>query len=184
MADARELGPHYLETVKERFASTKSLAERAVKQLTDAELTAEPKPDSNSVAITMKHIAGNQLSRWTEFLTSDGEKSWRHRDTEFEDHEWTRADILAHWERGWSALFEALDALTPSDLTTDVQIRGAPQSVVSAIERQMAHYGYHVGQIVYVARMLKGDAWTTLSVPRGGSSGFNAAMGHELDDPQ
>ena len=182
MPTQRDLGRHYLEVLPGRFAFTKSLADGALEQLTDAELVFEPKPGSNSVAVTMKHIAGNQLSRWTDFLTSDGEKPWRHRDTEFEDHAWTREGILAHWEKGWAALFSALEALTPEDLLSDVRIRGRAQSVVAAIERQMAHYGYHVGQIVYVARLIKGDGWQTLSVARGASSAYNADRGHGTED--
>ena len=130
----------------------------------------------------MKHIAGNQLSRWTDFLTSDGEKPWRHRDAEFEDHDWSREEILAHWEKGWATLYDAIASLDVNDLTRDVQIRGRSLSVIAAIERQMAHYGYHVGQIVYIARMLRGGAWETLSVPRGGSTAYNRDMGHDLED--
>ena len=175
----QELGAHYLETVKDRFRHTKALADRAVAQLLDEQLRAEPTPGSNSIAVTMRHIAGNQRSRWTDFLTTDGEKAWRDRDTEFADGDRTRAEILAHWEEGWRTLFEALDALGPDDLQKTVTIRSKPCSAMVAIERQMAHYGYHVGQIVYVARMLLGDGWRTLSVPKGGSDAYNRDMGHD-----
>ena len=175
------LGEHYLATVRARFTDTKRLADRAAAQLTDAELHDAPDPASNSVAVTMKHIAGNQLSRWTDFLTSDGEKAWRNRDAEFVDGARTRAEVLRHWEDGWQALFGALDELTPAHLAQDIIIRSEPQSVLAAIERQVAHYSYHVGQIVYLARLIKGDAWQTLSIPRGGSAGFNAEMGHGAD---
>ena len=142
-----------------------------------------PGPGSNSVAVTMRHIAGNQLSRWKDFLTTDGEKPWRERDSEFEAAPRTRDEVLAHWERGWQALFDALDGLTPDDLLTDITIRSQPQSALSAIERQVAHYGYHVGQIVYVARWIKGDAWQTLSIAPGESATYNRDLGHLADDP-
>lgn len=179
MSQNAAVGDAYLQVVKNQFIYTKSLADRAAAQLTDDELRKEPWPGSNSVAITMKHIAGNQLSRWTDFLTTDGEKASRKRDTEFEDHDWSREETLAHWDRGWAALFDALAGLTPDDLMTDVTIRSEPWNVMAAIERQMGHYGYHVGQIVYLARMLRGDDWETLSVPRGASAAFNEALGHE-----
>ena len=160
------------------MAYTKGLADAAIAQLSDDELHHVPSPVSNSVAVTMKHIAGNQRSRWTDFLTSDGEKSWRHRDTEFEEGPRTREEVLADWESGWAALFGALDGLTDDDLQTEITVRGQPASATSAILRQLAHYGYHVGQIVYVARWIKGDDWQTLSVPRGGSDDYNRELGH------
>ena len=175
----KDLGAHYLEAVTYRLRFTKELAERAVAQLTDEQLHVEPAPGSNSIAVTMRHIAGNQRSRWTDFLTTDGEKSWRQRDTEFEDGTRTRAEILEHWEEGWRTLFETLDTLQPDDLLETITIRSQPCSVVVAIERQVAHYGYHVGQIVYVARMLLGDDWRTLSVPKGQSDTYNRQQGHD-----
>ena len=182
MSNPNDLGLLYLEIARGKFVRTKALAERAIEQLENDELVKAPAPGSNSVAITMKHIAGNQLSRWTDFLTTDGEKPWRHRDQEFEDAGWSRVEIMAHWEKGWSTLFEAIDALTPDDLEKHITIRSEPQTVMWAIERQISHYAYHVGQIVYVARMLKGADWQTLSIARGASSAYNDAMGHDTSE--
>lgn len=128
----------------------------------------------------MKHVGGNLLSRWTDFLTTDGEKPWRHRDSEFIDDFTDRAAILAHWERGWTCVFDSLAGLTPGDLTKTVHIRGEPHSVVLAIERSLAHVAYHAGQIVLTARLLAGDRWTTLTVPRGGSRAFNESKGYQV----
>ncbi len=172
MHQPESIGAIYLAAVRNRFASLKSLADRAEAQLTDGELHIEPRPGSNSVAVTMKHIAGNQRSRWTEFLTSDGEKPTRNRDGEFEEDLRMRSEIRMHWEEGWDTLDAALSDLVPGDLTREVRIRGRSQSVIAAIERQLAHYGYHVGQIVYVARMLRGKAWETLSIERGASETY------------
>ncbi len=178
MTDATLVFEKYMDAVRRGFERSRVLVERAVAQLSDEELQHVPGVDSNSVNVTMKHMAGNLLSRWTDFLTSDGEKEWRHRDTEFVEAARTREEILAHWESGWAALDVALDSLAPADLVKDITIRSEPWNVMAAIERQMQHYGYHSGQIVYIARLIKGDAWETLSVPRGGSDAFNQGMGH------
>jgi hypothetical protein len=118
-------------------------------------------------------MAGNMLSRWTDFLTSDGEKPWRNRDSEFIDAFTSRQEIIDYWERGWKVLFDTLTSLKAEDLDTIVTIRGEPHSVIKAIDRQLAHYGYHVGQIVLIARIFAKDHWTTLTIPRGGSEDFN-----------
>lgn len=178
MTDANLVFQKYMEAVRRGFERSKVLAERAVAQLSDDELHHVPGTDSNSVNVTMKHMAGNLLSRWTDFLSSDGEKEWRQRDTEFVEATRTRAEVLAHWEKGWAALETALATLSPDDLVKDITIRSEPWNVMAAIERQMQHYGYHSGQIVYIARLIKGDDWQTLSVPRGGSDAFNQSMGH------
>jgi hypothetical protein len=155
------------------FRSNKALADKAVAQLADDRLQVALDANTNSIAVIMKHVAGNLLSRWTDFLTSDGEKPWRNRDDEFVDSFTTRDELTAFWESGWQRLFDALLALTPDDLARTVTIRGEPHTVPLAIQRSLAHCGYHVGQIVLIARILAGDQWTTLTIPRGASAGFN-----------
>jgi diadenosine tetraphosphate (Ap4A) HIT family hydrolase len=155
------------------FRSQKDLAERAIVQLSDDQLHLALDSNTNSIAVIMKHMAGNMISRWTDFLTTDGEKSDRNRDEEFIDRFDPPAQIMAHWERGWRTLFATLESLTPGDLDRTVTIRGEPHSVMLAISRQLSHYGYHVGQIVQIARILAGDRWTTLTIPRGQSQQYN-----------
>jgi hypothetical protein len=155
------------------YRSSKSLADKAVDQLTDEKLHIALDENTNSIAVIMKHVAGNLLSRWTDFLTSDGEKPWRDRDGEFVDSLTSRDELMAYWESGWQRLFDALSALTPDDVGKTVTIRGEPHSVPLAIQRSLAHCGYHVGQIVLIARILAGDKWDTLTIPRGASAGFN-----------
>jgi hypothetical protein len=161
------IGKLFLDESIDALRSQKRLAERAVVQLKDGQLHVALDENTNTVAIVMKHIAGNLLSRWTDFLTADGEKSWRGRDAEFVDDLSSRKEILAHWEKGWTRLFEALSSLTADDLSKTVTIRGEAHTVLGAIERTVGHIGYHVGQIVMLARHLAKDRWTTLSIPRG-----------------
>ena len=163
----------YLEDALTIFRYYKKLAERAMEQVPDAGLFHADNAQSNSIAILAKHIAGNARSRWTDFLTTDGEKPDRHRDTEFEDPPETREALLAAWEDGWSRLFAALEPLTDADLTRTVTIRGEPHSVMQAVNRAMAHYASHVGQILMLAKSLVGEDWKSLSVPRGQSEEFN-----------
>ena len=181
MSDDEATFDIYLKAVRHMFARSRRQVEQAVGQLSDEQLHYAPGPESNSVAVTMKHITGNQLSRWTDFLTSDGEKPWRKRDTEFVEDARSRDEILAHWARGWAVLEAALGGLEPADLKREVRVRGRAMTVMGAIEGQVQHYGYHAGQIAYVARMLKGDDWETLSIPRGGSDAHNRSMGHLPD---
>ena len=155
------------------FRANKGWADKAVAQLPDDRLHVALDPNTNCIAVIMKHVAGNLLSRWTDFLTTDGEKPWRQRDDEFVDTFAARDDLLAHWESGWRVLFDALAGLTPGDLGRTVTIRGEPHSVPLAIQRSLAHCGYHVGQIVLIARILAGEDWTTITIPRGASAGFN-----------
>jgi hypothetical protein len=155
------------------FRSHKGWADRAVAQLPDGKLHAALGPDTNCVAVIMKHVAGNLLSRWTDFLTADGEKPWRNRDDEFVDTFSTRDELIAYWESGWGRLFDTLEGLTAADLGRTVTIRGEPHSVPLAIQRSLAHCGYHVGQIMLIARILAGDAWQTITIPRGASAEFN-----------
>jgi len=163
----------YLEDSLAVFRYYKRLAERAMEQATDAQLFAILDDDANSIAIIVKHMTGNMRSRWTNFLTTDGEKPDRNRDGEFIDPPETRDALLAEWEHGWSCLFQALEPLTESDLGRTITIRGEAHSVMQAINRQLAHYPYHVGQIVLLAKHYASGRWKSLSVPRNQSAEFN-----------
>lgn len=166
----------YLSDTLRELRKYKKLAERALAQIDDARLLVELGPESNSLAIIMKHVAGNMRSRWTDFLTSDGEKPDRNRDTEFELPPAESAEtVRARWEEGWRLLFAAVEPLTEGDLERTVTIRGEPHTVQQAIQRQLTHYAYHVGQIVYVARHLAGERWQSLSIPRGKSAEYDVA---------
>jgi uncharacterized damage-inducible protein DinB len=158
------------------FRQCKKLAEGAIAQLSDEQLTATLDPEMNSIAQIVKHMAGNMRSRWTDFLTSDGEKPDRNRDSEFVEPPATREALLAIWEDGWQHLFRALEPLTDADLVRTVQIRHEPHSVMQAINRQVAHYAMHCGQIVLLAKHLVSDHWKSLSVPRNMSAEFNRAV--------
>jgi hypothetical protein len=155
------------------FRYYKSLADRAITQVTGEQLVAPLDDESNSIAIIVKHMSGNMVSRWTDFLSSDGEKPTRNRDLEFVDPPATREALLAAWESGWNALFSALEPLTEADLQRTVTIRGEAHTVMQAIHRQVAHYSYHCGQIVFLAKHLNHSAWKPLTVPRGASEDFN-----------
>jgi hypothetical protein len=166
---------HYLDEVRRQFRGHKRLAEGAIAQLRDGEFFAALDPESNSIAIMIKHLAGNMLSRYTDFLTSDGEKPDRNRDQEFEMNSGTtRADVVRVWEEGWARLFATIEALKPEDVLRTVTIRDEPHTVLQAINRQVAHYAYHTGQIVFLAKHFRSTEWKTLSVPRGKSKEFNA----------
>ena len=166
----------FLEDALLQLRKYKGLADGALAQVAEADLFRSVDPESNSIAIVMKHIAGNMRSRWTDFLTTDGEKPDRDRDTEFETERGdTRASIQARWEEGWRLLFSALEALSPADLSRTVPIRGEPHSVLQAIQRQLTHYAYHVGQIVFLARHFAGPKWRSLSIPKGKSKDFDVA---------
>lgn len=157
----------------ELFRYYKRLGEGAMAQLDDAQLTCALDPEMNSVALIVKHMAGNMRSRWVGFPLVDGESPTRNRDGEFEDPPAGRTEVLRIWEEGWQQVFAALDPLTDADLPRRVTIRGEGHSVAQAIHRQLAHYAYHVGQIVFLAKHLRGSAWTSLSIPRRGSADFN-----------
>ncbi len=172
-----DLAAHYLDNVRAEFERYKTLADKAIAQVSDEELFVALDAESNSVAIIMKHVAGNLRSRWTDFLTSDGEKPDRHRDDEFESGALTTRDaVVQHWEKGWVALFGSLAALTPADIAKTVTIRGEPHSVTQATNRSLAHTAYHVGQIVFLAKHLRSTQWKTLSIPRKGSKEYNERM--------
>jgi len=155
------------------FRQYRKLAERAIDQVTDDQLTVALDSEANSIAVLMKHMAGNMKSRWTDFLTTDGEKPDRNRDAEFEQPPCTRAELMEMWEAGWQCVFTALEGLSEEDLERKVTIRGEAHSAMQAINRQVAHYSYHCGQIVLLAKHFRKDEWQSLSVPRGRSADFN-----------
>jgi hypothetical protein len=165
----------FLAAIINAFEANKRLADRAIEQVPDDRLHVALDANTNSVAIIMKHVAGNLASRWTNFLTTDGEKPDRNRDDEFVDSFRSRAEVLECWERGWSCLLSTLRALKPADFEKTVVIRGEPHTVPLALERSLGHTCYHVGQIVQVARIHAGENWKTLTIPRGGSQQFNQA---------
>ena len=170
-------GAAWLADARKRFVESKSQCDRALAQVPFEQWTHQLDPLSNSIATILLHMSGNMLSRWSDFLTSDGEKPDRDRDGEFVNpRELTREQLLDRWERGWACLFAALDGLTPDDLDRTVTIRTKPLTVHSAINRQLQHCGVHQGQIVLLAKHLVGERWSTLSVARGASKAFNAAM--------
>jgi hypothetical protein len=174
---AHQLTTSYLKDSIGLFRYYKKLAERAMAQCPDSELFTVLDAESNSIAIIVKHMSGNMRSRWRDFLTTDGEKPDRHRDTEFEEPPMTRAELMEMWERGWKYVFDALEPLTEADMTRTVTIRTEPHSVMQAINRQMAHYAHHIGQILFLAKHLTVKAtgkWDSLSVPRGQSKQFAA----------
>ena len=170
---ALEFTTSYLEDSLEIFRYYKKLAERAMAQVSDEQLFTTLDAEANSIAIVVKHMAGNMRSRWTDFLTSDGEKPTRNRDSEFVDPAPTRAALMADWEDGWARVFSALEPLTDDDLDRTITIRGEAHSVMQAINRQVAHYSHHVGQIVLLAKHFACDRWQSLSVPRNQSADFN-----------
>ena len=167
-------GTAYLDDVRHEYRRLKDLADRALAQTSEEDLFHVTDPVSNSLAVVIKHMAGNMRSRWRDFLTSDGEKPDRHRDLEFVlDDDDTAASLMASWEQGWEIALGALDSLAAEDLMSSVTIRGEAHTVLQAIQRQHSHYAYHVGQIVHLARSRAGENWTSLTIPRGKSEEFN-----------
>jgi hypothetical protein len=167
---------HYLEEVRRQFHGHKRLGEGAMAQMNDEEFFITLDPESNSIALIVKHLAGNMRSRFTDFLTTDGEKPDRNRDQEFEVGELSRPELMLRWEEGWNVVFGAIDGLKADDLMRTVTIRQQPHTVLQALNRQLAHYAYHVGQIVFLAKHLRSNDWKSLSVPRGQSEQFNRQM--------
>jgi Protein of unknown function (DUF1572) len=165
-----EIGRTYLDEVHRQFRGYKRQADGAIEQCTDEDLFRTLDPESNSIAILLQHIVGNQRSRFTDFLTSDGEKPNRNRDQEFEAVVKTREELMRRWEEGWALVFTTLESLTPEDLVKFVTIRGESYSALRAINRQVAHYANHIGQIVFLAKHYRGAAWKTLSIPKGKSN--------------
>jgi uncharacterized damage-inducible protein DinB len=163
----------YLIRVIKQFEYYKSLGDKTFEQLTFLELKQEFAEDSNSIAIIVKHMVGNMISRWTNFLIEDGEKEWRHRDLEFEDTYNSKEELITNWNSGWSYFFDALKPLNDSDLGRVIYIRNQEHTVTEAINRQLAHYPYHIGQIVFLGKLIKGKSWKSLSIPKGGSKKYN-----------
>ncbi|MCI4443089.1 MAG: DUF1572 domain-containing protein [Lentimicrobium sp.] len=166
----------YLESVKKQFLYYKTLGEKAMDQLEPEQLFVSINEDTNSIATIVKHLSGNMLSRWTDFLTTDGEKEWRNRDSEFDSHFYgnDKDSIMKLWEKGWDCFLEALNGLKTEQLSEIIYIRNEGHSVIEAINRQLAHYPYHVGQIVFYAKMLKNSEWTSLSIPKNKSNSYNS----------
>jgi Protein of unknown function (DUF1572) len=175
-----DVGAHYLDEVRRQLRGYKRLGEAAMHQLKDEDLFVTLDPESNSVAILIRHLAGNMKSRFTDFLTTDGEKPDRNRDQEFEiADKTTRAVIIGWWEEGWARVFSTIDALKAEDLLRTVTIRGEPHTVLQAINRQLAHYSAHVAQIIFLAKHLRSGHWKSLSIPRGRSKDLSALAGKQ-----
>lgn len=164
----------YLESVKKQFLYYKMLGEKAIDQLEPSQLFVSFNDDTNSIATIIKHISGNMLSRWTDFLTSDGEKEWRNRDSEFENDLQSKEEVLEVWNKGWNCLENALESLKHEQLSDIIYIRNEGHTVIEAINRQLAHYPYHVGQIVFYSKQLKNSEWNSLSIPKNKSGNYNA----------
>ena len=164
---------NYLVDIRKLFAYYKTMGEGAMQQVSDKDLFWQYDSNSNSIAIIVKHISGNMLSRWTNFLSSDGEKQWRDRDNEFEYELGSQKELLGVWNKGWDCLFAALDSLQPSDLQKTIYIRNTGHSVSEALNRQLAHYAAHIGQIIFLAKMISKEKWQSLSIPKGASKDFN-----------
>ena len=175
------LGKVYLQTVIRRLKYYKDLGDKTFEQLNDWDFHYQPNEETNSIAILIQHMAGNMLSRWTNFLKEDGEKEWRNRDAEFEKADQSKAELLVIWEEGWDCFFSALLSLKKKDLKKTVTIRKEELTVVDAINRQLAHYPYHIGQIIFIAKTIKNKNWKNLSIPRGGSQTYNSSA--ETKDP-
>lgn len=169
-----EANESYLESVKKQFLYYKMLGEKAMNQLETEQLFVAVNEDTNSIATIIKHISGNMHSRWTDFLTSDGEKEWRNRDAEFGNDLQTKEEVLQVWNKGWNCFLEALNNLKPEQLSYIIYIRNEGHTVIEAINRQLAHYPYHIGQIVFYAKQLKNGNWNSLSIPRNKSGNYNA----------
>ena len=169
-----EINEHYLESVKKQFLYYKTLGEKAMEQIQPEQLFVSVNEDTNSIATIVKHLSGNMLSRWTDFLTTDGEKEWRNRDGEFENDLQTKEAVMTLWDKGWNCFFDALDSIQPEQLSTIIYIRNEGHTVVEAINRQLAHYPYHIGQIVFYAKQLKTSEWESLSIPKNKSNSYNA----------
>ncbi len=179
----------YIQSVQKQFSYYKQLGDQTFDQLNEVQFFSLPTGVDNSMAIILHHIAGNMLSRWTNFYTEDGEKSWRNRDREFTNVFTTKEDALAYWDKGWSCLFKIIDELKAEDLQRIVYIRNQGHTVVEAINRQLCHYAYHIGQLVFLGKMLKEDQWKSLSIPKNESSQYNKRKfskdkhrGHFTDD--
>lgn len=163
----------YLESVRKQFEYYKMLGEKTFEQLPEEKLFWQQNTESNSIAMIVKHIHGNMMSRWTDFLTTDGEKEWRKRDEEFDSTIKTKTELLSKWNEGWACLFNAINSLTDVDLEKEVYIRNMGHSITEAINRQLAHYPYHIGQIVFIGKLIQNENWNSLSIPKGKSKVYN-----------
>jgi hypothetical protein len=163
----------YLESAKKQFEYYKVLGEKTFAQLSDEQLFWQYNEESNSITTIVKHLWGNMLSRWTDFLNTDGEKEWRNREAEFENDIKDKEELMAKWHEGWTCLFNALDSVDMNNIDTIVYIRNTGHTVTEAINRQLAHYAYHVGQIVFIGKMVLNEKWSSLSIPRGNSKAYN-----------
>jgi hypothetical protein len=172
------LASTYLDSVVKRLLTYKELGEKTFAQLEEKDFFMQPNETCNSIAQIIRHMGGNMLSRWTNFLTEDGEKPWRNRDQEFEMVSASREALVKYWEEGWQCLLDALHALREDDLERTIYIRSEPLVALDAINRQLAHYPHHVGQIVYIGKMIRGEKWQSLSIPKGKSEAFNREMEH------
>jgi hypothetical protein len=170
---------HMVAAIETEYRRYKSLGEDTMSQLTDAHLITRPTPESLSIAMIVWHVSGNLESRFTDFLTTDGEKPWRDRESEFEDRHVGRSEVLAKWERGWKVLFDTLSRLADADLVRVVTVRGVQATVGEALERSLSHTSYHAGQITYLGKMFRGGQWKYLSIPPGGTTAYNANPTHE-----
>ncbi|GAA4280372.1 DUF1572 family protein [Gaetbulibacter aestuarii] len=183
------MASEYLNSAKKQFEYYKSVGEKTFDQLDEADLFWQYNEASNSIAVIVNHLWGNMLSRWTDFLISDGEKVWRERDLEFENVIRSKAELLEKWNYGWACLFKALNSINEDNFNTKVYIRNQEHTITDAINRQLAHYAYHIGQIVYIGRMIKNENWQSLTIPKGQSKTFNKQKfskgkhgGHFSDD--
>jgi hypothetical protein len=175
------IGKEFLVTVIRRVKYYKDLAEKAFEQLDEKDFHFQPNAESNSIAIIVQHLSGNMLSRFTNFLTDDGEKEWRQRDEEFEIHHDSRQQVIDLWDKGWKCFLDSLGSLTEDDLLKTIYIRKESLTVIDAINRQLAHYPHHIGQILFIGKMIKGENWKSLSIPKGNSQQYNQST--EVKDP-
>ena len=169
----------YLSSVRKRFREYKDLGDKTIDRLNGEQLAWTPNGSSNSIAVIIQHMQGNMLSRWTNFLTEDGEKEWRNRDGEFEQRELSKIEVIALWNEGWKVFLDTLDSLSADDLEKEIKIRSQALSVTDAINRQLAHYSYHVGQIVFLGKWLLSDQWESLSIPKNASAEYNKTLDHQ-----
>lgn len=168
------MSANFLESIKRQFLYYKELGEKAIDQTPDEKLFWQYNNESNSIATIVKHLSGNMISRWTDFFTSDGEKEWRNRDAEFVNELKNKSEVLEVWNKGWNCFFDTINSLTTEDLTRIIYIRNQGHTVMEAINRQLAHYPYHIGQIVFIAKMIADEKWNSLSIPRNKSNDYNS----------
>lgn len=177
----KTIGEEFLNTLIARVKYYKQLGEKTFEQLEEKDFHWQPSSESNSIAVIIQHLTGNMLSRWTNFLTEDGEKEWRQRDDEFEIHSYSKKQLIDIWNRGWDCFLNTLNSLKADDLLKTIYIRKEPMIAIDAINRQLAHYPYHIGQIVYIGRMIRNENWKNLSIPKGTSQQYNQSPG--IKDP-